>query len=160
MHPPFGFALFYLRSVAPRSSYVDKITARRVAPVTTGEIYWGAVPFVIIQVIMIGVVIAFPQLVMHYKGKVVDPSTVTITVPSLPTLGAGGPRLGAPLMPGAPAPAPGATAPAPGGLAPPVFPGQAAPATPDPAAPAPAPAAPAPGGLAPPVIPAPATPGN
>lgn len=50
LHPPFGFALFYLRSVAPKS-------------IRTPEIYWGAVPFVIIQILMISVVIAFPQIV-------------------------------------------------------------------------------------------------
>ena len=50
LHPPFGFALFYLRSVAPKS-------------VRTSEIYWGAIPFVVIQVLMIAVVIAFPRIV-------------------------------------------------------------------------------------------------
>ncbi|TIO17866.1 MAG: TRAP transporter large permease subunit, partial [Mesorhizobium sp.] len=54
MHPPFGFALFYLRSVAARVPYLDRITSKQIAPVTTGQIYWGAVPFVCIQVIMIG----------------------------------------------------------------------------------------------------------
>jgi Tripartite ATP-independent periplasmic transporter, DctM component len=54
MHPPFGFALFYLRSVAPRE-------------IKTSDIYWGAVPFVGIQLIMVALVAAFPQLVMHYK---------------------------------------------------------------------------------------------
>jgi TRAP-type mannitol/chloroaromatic compound transport system permease large subunit len=63
MHPPFGFALFYLRSVAPSDDYTDRVTARRVAKVTTGQIYWGAVPFVAIQVLMIVLVIAFPGLV-------------------------------------------------------------------------------------------------
>jgi tripartite ATP-independent transporter DctM subunit len=50
MHPPFGFALFYLRSVAPRE-------------VKTSDIYWGAVPFVLIQIMMIVLVLSFPQLV-------------------------------------------------------------------------------------------------
>ena len=50
MHPPFGFALFYLRSVAPKE-------------VKTSDIYWGAIPFVVIQVIMVSLIIAFPQLV-------------------------------------------------------------------------------------------------
>ncbi|MCM2288068.1 MAG: TRAP transporter large permease subunit, partial [Sulfuritalea sp.] len=63
MHPPFGFALFYLRSVAPHSEYIDRLTKKTIAPVTTTQIYWGAVPFVIIQVIMVGIIIAFPQLV-------------------------------------------------------------------------------------------------
>ena len=63
MHPPFGFALFYLRSVAPHDDYTDKITNKPVAKVTTGQIYWGAVPFVVIQIIMVGLIIAFPGLV-------------------------------------------------------------------------------------------------
>ncbi|HET7795009.1 MAG TPA: TRAP transporter large permease subunit, partial [Rhizobacter sp.] len=63
MHPPFGFALFYLRSVAPAKDYLDKLTGRLTARVTTGQIYWGAVPFVIIQIIMVGLIIAFPALV-------------------------------------------------------------------------------------------------
>ena len=46
MHPPFGFALFYLRSVAPAKAFLDKATGKPTAPVTTGQIYWGAVPFV------------------------------------------------------------------------------------------------------------------
>src|SRR5690606_7585478 len=49
MHPPFGFALFFLRSVAPRETYIDKVTGKTMEPVTTGQIYWGAVPFVVIQ---------------------------------------------------------------------------------------------------------------
>jgi TRAP-type mannitol/chloroaromatic compound transport system permease large subunit len=68
MHPPFGFALFYLRSVAPREPYKDRVTGAITAPVTTGQIYWGAIPFVIIQCIMVGLVIAFPAMVMHYKA--------------------------------------------------------------------------------------------
>ncbi len=50
MHPPFGFALFYLRSVAPKE-------------VKTSDIYWGAVPFVGIQVVMVALIIAFPALI-------------------------------------------------------------------------------------------------
>ena len=46
--PPFGFALFYLRSVAPRESYIDRVSGKRTDGVTTGQIYWGAVPFVVI----------------------------------------------------------------------------------------------------------------
>jgi len=69
MHPPFGFALFYLRSVAPMNDYEDRITRKPVAKVTTGQIYWGAVPFVIIQIIMVGLIIAFPGLVSTGVGK-------------------------------------------------------------------------------------------
>jgi TRAP-type mannitol/chloroaromatic compound transport system permease large subunit len=90
MHPPFGFALFYLRSVAPKVAYIDKVTGRGMEPVTTGQIYWGAVPFVVIQCIMVALVILFPQMVMVYKGaeKVVDPAAVerqfkNLTLPGL-----------------------------------------------------------------------------
>ncbi len=67
MHPPFGFALFYLRSVAPTAAYTDEHTGKVTEPVTTGQIYWGAIPFVTIQLIMVSLVIAFPQLVGHDK---------------------------------------------------------------------------------------------
>ena len=85
MHPPFGFALFYLRSVAPRESFIDRITGKRMEGVTTGQIYWGAVPFVIIQVIMVVLVILFPAMVMHYKGAGtgVDPSKIQIELPQI-----------------------------------------------------------------------------
>ncbi|NYT64957.1 TRAP transporter large permease subunit [Alcaligenaceae bacterium] len=78
MHPPFGFALFYLRSVAPRDDYIDKVTGKKIARVTTGEIYWGSLPFIIIQIAMVAAVMVFPGLVTHYKADViqVDPSTV------------------------------------------------------------------------------------
>ncbi|KAF0162969.1 MAG: TRAP dicarboxylate transporter subunit DctM [Rhodocyclaceae bacterium] len=69
MHPPFGFALFYLRSVAPHSEYIDRLTKKAIAPVTTMQIYWGAVPFVIIQIIMVGLIIAFPNLVTGSVDK-------------------------------------------------------------------------------------------
>ncbi|HVL46711.1 MAG TPA: TRAP transporter large permease subunit [Acidovorax sp.] len=63
MHPPFGFALFYLRSVAPAKEYMDKVTKKMIAPVTTTQIYWGAIPFLIIQLAMVALVIAFPAIV-------------------------------------------------------------------------------------------------
>jgi len=84
MHPPFGFALFFLRSVAPAKEYVDKITRKLTAPVTTIQIYWGAIPFVVVQCIMIALVIAFPQMVMVYKSKepLVDPNSIRIDIPT------------------------------------------------------------------------------
>lgn len=81
MHPPFGFALFYLRSVAPDKAYVDRLTRKEIAPVTTGQIYWGAVPFVIIQVIMVGLIIAFPGIVSRDKEEKVDLDKVKIEMP-------------------------------------------------------------------------------
>jgi TRAP-type mannitol/chloroaromatic compound transport system permease large subunit len=85
MHPPFGFALFYLRSVAPREPYNDRVTGKRTDGITTGQIYWGAVPFVVIQVIMVLLVILFPAMVMHYKGaaSTIDPNKVKIEIPQI-----------------------------------------------------------------------------
>ncbi|MFW8592724.1 TRAP transporter large permease [Cribrihabitans neustonicus] len=48
--PPFGFALFYLRGVAPKE-------------VTTGHIYRGILPFVVIQVVGLGILWLFPAIV-------------------------------------------------------------------------------------------------
>jgi TRAP-type mannitol/chloroaromatic compound transport system permease large subunit len=55
MHPPFGFALFYLRSVAPKS-------------VSTVDIYWGAVPFILIQLLMALILLLFPGIVYAFLG--------------------------------------------------------------------------------------------
>ena len=56
MHPPFGFALFYLRGVAPKE-------------VKSSDIYWGALPWVGLQLIMVVVVMAFPALVTTLLDK-------------------------------------------------------------------------------------------
>ena len=72
MHPPFGFALFYLRSVAPEKPYVDKVTGKVMDPVTTMQIYKGAIPFLVLQLVMVAVLIAFPGLVTGSLDKKVD----------------------------------------------------------------------------------------
>jgi TRAP-type mannitol/chloroaromatic compound transport system permease large subunit len=82
MHPPFGFALFYLRSVAPDKAYTDKLTRKLIPPVTTMQIYWGAVPFVIIQIAMVGLIIAFPGIVSRDKDEQVDLDKVKIEMPA------------------------------------------------------------------------------
>ncbi len=69
MHPPFGFALFYLRSVAPDKPFLDRVTQKIMQPVTTMQIYKGAIPFVLIQITMVGLLIAFPQLVTGSLDK-------------------------------------------------------------------------------------------
>ena len=56
MHPPFGFALFYLRGVAPKE-------------VKSSDIYWGAIPFVILQLILVALVVAFPKQVTMLLDK-------------------------------------------------------------------------------------------
>lgn len=78
MHPPFGFALFYLRSVAPKEDYHDRITGKIIPKVTTGQIYWGSIPFIGIQLLMVAAVMVFPTMVTHYKSDAVsvDPSTI------------------------------------------------------------------------------------
>ena len=85
LHPPFGFALFYLRSVAPRERYIDRVSGKTIEPVTTGQIYWGAIPFVVIQCIMVALVIFFPAMVMHYKNaeSQIDPSKIQINIPQI-----------------------------------------------------------------------------
>ena len=84
MHPPFGFALFYLRSVAPAKDYVDRLTKKLTPRVTTGQIYWGAVPFVIIQLIMVSLIIAFPGLVSGGLAKkaAVNTDQIRIEIPA------------------------------------------------------------------------------
>ncbi len=71
MHPPFGFALFYLRGIAPKS-------------VKTSDIYWGAVPWLCLQLVLVAVVIFWPESVTYLldKGTGVDPGSVRIEVPA------------------------------------------------------------------------------
>ncbi|MFM2008380.1 MAG: TRAP-type mannitol/chloroaromatic compound transport system, large permease component [Pseudomonadota bacterium] len=70
MHPPFGFALFYLRSVAPKE-------------IKTSDIYWGAVPFVVIQVVMVALIIFFPNLVsVDKKTDMKEQIELKIDIPS------------------------------------------------------------------------------
>jgi TRAP-type mannitol/chloroaromatic compound transport system permease large subunit len=72
MHPPFGFALFYLRGVAPKE-------------VKSSDIYWGALPWVGLQMIMVVLVIAFPITVTALldKPSTVDPNKVQIDIPQI-----------------------------------------------------------------------------
>jgi len=87
MHPPFGYALFYLRSVAPVKPYIDRITRKSTPGVTTGQIYWGAVPFVLIQLFMVGLIIAFPGIVSGGLAKkaAVDTDKIQIQIPDAGT---------------------------------------------------------------------------
>jgi TRAP-type mannitol/chloroaromatic compound transport system permease large subunit len=160
--PPFGFSLFYLRSVAPEGRWRDKVTGQMRDGIKTMDIYRGVLPFIIIQFLAIMAVIAFPGLVMHYKGTPVttDPGSIQIELPgfgsspapSFGEPGAGGGATPAPSF-GLPPPSFGTeqppptpagsapAAPAPSlGLPPPDFGGTSAPASP--AAPAATPTAP------------------
>ena len=164
--PPFGFSLFYLRSVAPAKEWLDQRSGRRMPAIRTGEIYRGAVPFIAINVALILAVIVFPYLVTHYKKPVTVPPASTIQVAPPSGGGLGLPPLGGPSsdnggglgLPPLGLPSGGSTAPADtgGGLGLPPLQGLGAPAAPA----APAPAIPAPnfGGGTPAPAPAPATP--
>jgi len=77
--PPFGFALFYLRSVVARQDYTDKVTGERIAAVTTLQIYKGSIAFIVLQLIMVAVIVMNPTLVTGNltKAAVVDDATVS-----------------------------------------------------------------------------------
>jgi tripartite ATP-independent transporter DctM subunit len=70
MHPPFGFALFYLRGIAPKE-------------VLTKDIYLGAIPWLCLQLLLVAIVIAWPESVTWFldRGPVVDPASVVIDMP-------------------------------------------------------------------------------
>ena len=68
--PPFGFALFYLRSVAARSDYTDKVTSKLIPAVTTGQIWKGSVAFIVLQLVVVGVLLFKPELVTGGIDKV------------------------------------------------------------------------------------------
>ena len=107
MHPPFGFALFYLRSVAANEDYTDKVTKKPIKKVTIEQIYWGSVPFVLIQILMVGLIIAFPGLVSTNtnKGPTIDADKVLMQMEKAPRTAAG--EAAVPGAPGAPAAAEG-----------------------------------------------------
>jgi TRAP-type mannitol/chloroaromatic compound transport system permease large subunit len=124
--PPFGFALFYLRSVAPKMDYRDRITKAMIPAVSTAQIYKGSIAFIVLQLIMVAVVIAFPKLVTDGidEGVKVDADKALEQLFNLETPSMGSPTgVPNPLDPLAPPAAPGSTldplapAPAPGGSA-------------------------------------------
>ncbi|MDH3209207.1 MAG: TRAP transporter large permease subunit [Burkholderiaceae bacterium] len=67
--PPFGFALFYLRSVAAQETYKDRVTGESIDRIETTDIYRGALAFVALQLVMVAAVIAFPALVIGDVDK-------------------------------------------------------------------------------------------
>ncbi len=68
--PPFGFALFYLRSVAAKFDYRDRVTGATIPAVTTAQIYKGSIAFIILQLIMVAAIMIFPSLVTGGIEKV------------------------------------------------------------------------------------------
>ena len=80
--PPFGFALFYLRSVAAKTDYVDHITKAKIPALKTGDIYKGAVAFVALQLIMVAAILYKPEIVTYGLGevKVLDVKGVNMNI--------------------------------------------------------------------------------
>jgi tripartite ATP-independent transporter DctM subunit len=71
MHPPFGFALFYLRGIAPKE-------------VKSSDIYWGAVPWVGMQLILVAIIIFWPGLVTGFIGQDATVAPAAIEAPAQP----------------------------------------------------------------------------
>ncbi len=80
MHPPFGFALFYLRGIANTLFKEGRIPK----PVLSSDIYMGAIPWVIMQLLLVAIVIFVPQTVTMFipKQEIVDVDKVQIEVPA------------------------------------------------------------------------------
>jgi TRAP-type mannitol/chloroaromatic compound transport system permease large subunit len=106
--PPFGFALFYLRSVAAKQAYNDPITGERIPAVETSQIYKGSIAFICLQLVMVVAVIAFPTLVTGGIEQTVqidaDKALESMTESSNAARDSGsGAASAVPAMPGAPA---------------------------------------------------------
>lgn len=82
--PPFGFALFYLRSVAPIGSYIDRVSGKRIAGIKTTDIYRGSVVFIGIQVILLILIVVFPQLVTGGLDKKIEVDLDSIRIEAPP----------------------------------------------------------------------------
>ncbi|MBF6617726.1 MAG: TRAP transporter large permease subunit [Candidimonas sp.] len=82
--PPFGFALFFMRSVTPNKDYTDKVTGKRIAGIKTADLYRAGLSFVVLQLIMIGILVAFPELVQLDDARtLMDAADVKIELPPL-----------------------------------------------------------------------------
>jgi hypothetical protein len=73
MHPPFGFALFYLRAIAPKE-------------VKTTEIYWGSFPWIALQLVLVGILIAWPESVTYWIAErpTLDPAALERALENIP----------------------------------------------------------------------------
>ena len=94
MHPPFGYALFYLRGIAPRT-------------VKTKDIYLGAIPWIFLQILLVALIIAFPGMITAFlsKDEVIDTDKVRIELEAptftVPEVGSEPGKDGGPADPGA-----------------------------------------------------------
>lgn len=88
--PPFGFALLYLRSVAPRADYVDAVSRQTIPRVRTQQIWKGSAYFVVLQLLVVGIVIAYPQLAtggLHQTSSLSEEEIMQQLNRSTPILG-------------------------------------------------------------------------
>ncbi len=78
MHPPFGFALFYLRGISD-TLFKSKSIPRKIE---SRDIYLGSIPWVILQLLLVVIVIFFPQTVTVFldKKEVVDLNQIKIEI--------------------------------------------------------------------------------
>ena len=77
MHPPFGFALFYLRGIAPPE-------------IKSSDIYRGAIPWIVLQLILVAILIAWPgSVTMLLDAPVKVDQNMEIEVPTIPGLANG-----------------------------------------------------------------------
>ena len=85
MHPPFGFALFYLRAIAPKE-------------VLTRDIYWGSLPWIALQLVLVAIMIFWPGTVTYWitKAPQLDPAAVEQQLEGLGLPESGGSELPTP----------------------------------------------------------------
>ncbi|MER2508744.1 TRAP transporter large permease subunit [Amaricoccus sp.] len=76
MHPPFGFALFYLRGIAPPS-------------IKTSDIYWGSIPWIVLQLLLVALLIFWPESVTYWIGEheLLDATAVEDALGAIPMPG-------------------------------------------------------------------------
>jgi TRAP-type mannitol/chloroaromatic compound transport system permease large subunit len=99
--PPFGFALFYLRSVAARNDYDDVVTGKRIPAVTTSQIYQGSIAFIVLQIIMVSIIVFNPGIVTGNLDKpvVVDEDALENMFENMPGQDYSTPKPGSFTMP-------------------------------------------------------------
>jgi tripartite ATP-independent transporter DctM subunit len=78
--PPFGFALFYLRSVAPKEDYQDTVTGENIHGMKTQDIYKGAIPFILIMLLSLTLIFLFPEIVTYNLDPPLDVDLDTISI--------------------------------------------------------------------------------
>lgn len=88
MSPPFGFSLFFLRSVAPKAPYTDDVTGQTIAGISTGTIFRGVVPFIAIHILVIVLVAAYPEIISVFDRETIqlDDDAIIDQLNSIPAI--------------------------------------------------------------------------